>query len=532
MTRHPLIWFVGILTLVLIPPLGWVAAGRADEPGSIGPPPEAVFARFEEKNQAAARAFYAKHLDVGGVAILAASGVDDEALRRTHAIVSHLLVQRPDILGMMAQRGTRLIIIGKDQVYTDMPEYRATRDPAYMNERVRGTGGLDVTSFGEENLLNLAGDRYDDESIGLHEFCHTIDAALGKLDATWKDRLRATYRASVKDQGLWKAAYAASNPGEYWAELCQSYFNCNRINNWNHNAIATREQLKAYDPIGYELVRSTFQLQPGDDWTLSPLRPQPSVVAPPDRYHFDPYYSKFTYAREFPVIGSARVSDAALLKVNDTVRKLFAYRHDVLKALMAADVHLVVLGRGEKLSDLPEFRVPVMNPGVDLARVVDYQPDRRILVVPEENVVGPPTDDSLGGQSSVVAAMSRAAYGVCASRPVDPDFDKRPQQQQYELRVHRLDVEWGAKLKQAFEAATGRELWRGTAAARDPLEYWTTGILAYFDAAGDPARVPAPNDADRPVVTRAALKDYDPELYAIVAEVMAYKGHSDWRYER
>ncbi len=40
---------------------------------------------------------------------------------------------------------------------------------------LRGTGGLAITSFGEENLLNLANDRYDDESIAVHEFCHTID---------------------------------------------------------------------------------------------------------------------------------------------------------------------------------------------------------------------------------------------------------------------------------------------------------------------------------------------------------------------
>ena len=33
--------------------------------------------------------------------------------------------------------------------------------------RVRGTGGLGVTSFGEENLLNLAIDRYDDEAFGV-----------------------------------------------------------------------------------------------------------------------------------------------------------------------------------------------------------------------------------------------------------------------------------------------------------------------------------------------------------------------------
>ena len=44
---------------------------------------------------------------------------------------------------------------------------------------------------------------------------------------------------------------------------------------------------------------------------------------------------------------------------------------------------------------------------------------------------------------------------------------------------------------------------------------------AYFDAAG--AGLP-PNGADRPITTREALKAYDPDLYALVDETMAYQG--------
>src|SRR5687767_6066716 len=167
------------------------------------------------------------------MAVVASGDVADEALQRTHHIVTHMLAGRPDVLETMAKHGTRLIIIGKDQVYTDMPEYRRHPNPAYQNERVRGTGGLGVTSFGEENLLNLPLDRYDDESIAVHEFCHTIDAALGRIDPTWRQRLRQAH-CSALDKGLWRHAYAASNPAEYWAEICQSYFDCNRVNNWNH----------------------------------------------------------------------------------------------------------------------------------------------------------------------------------------------------------------------------------------------------------------------------------------------------------
>ena len=135
-------------------------------PPPVTAPPESVFAKFRDRDRDVARRFYKKYLDINGVPVLASADVADEALQRTHEIVTHLLAGRPDVLEAMAKFGTRLIIIGKDQVYTDMPEYRNSPNPEYQNERVRGTGGLRVTSFGEENLLNLAGDRYDDESIG------------------------------------------------------------------------------------------------------------------------------------------------------------------------------------------------------------------------------------------------------------------------------------------------------------------------------------------------------------------------------
>src|SRR5205814_7638107 len=140
----------------------------------------------------------------------------------------------------------------------------------------------------EENLLNFALDRYDDESIAVHEFCHTIDAALARLDPGWRGRLAQTYKNAVA-KGLWKDTYTGSNQAEYWAEICQSYFDCNRVNNWNHGPIGTREQLKLYDPEGYELVRTTFQLPPEKDWRYQPLRRQPSVTAPPAKFKIDPY---------------------------------------------------------------------------------------------------------------------------------------------------------------------------------------------------------------------------------------------------
>ena len=496
-----------------------------DTPPVISPPPESFFQSVRESDREVARKFYKKYIDVKGMPVVASADVEDRALQRTYYIVTHLLAGRPDVLHTMATNGTRLIIIGRDQVYTDMPEYRNSRNAAYQNERVRGTGGFAITSFGEENLLSLPIDRYDDESIGVHEFCHTVDAALSRIDPTWRQRMRQTYQNAVS-KGLWKNAYTGSNAGEYWAEICQSYFDNNRVNNWNHAPVRTREQLKVYDPMGYELVRTTFNLSPEQDWRYRWLQKLPNVTPPPAKFKIDPYYTKFTWAREFPVIGR-QASDEAMLKANDTVRKMFAYRHDILKALIVDGAKLVVLGRNEKLSDLPEFKDASFTNVDLLARFADYSPDKKLLVVGEENVMGNPYDDGVGS-CEVIREFSKALCVVCGTRPVDPNWNNRGQDvQQYELRVKRLDVQFDEKLKQLYETAMTNKKWRGTPAVEGRVEYFAEGVLAYFNAVGQ--QMP-PNDAPHQIATRELLKDYDPDLFALVNETFAYDGHSDWRY--
>ncbi len=498
----------------------------AESPGTtaVTAPPDSFFEIVAERDRDAAREFYKKYIDVNGMPIVAAEEVADEALLRTKEIVSHMLSGRPDVVEQMVKNKMYLIIIGKDQLYCDMPEYRHARNKDYMNERVRGTGGR-PTSFGEENLLSLPIDRYDDESIAVHEFCHTIDGTLRSLNPDWQPWKNAVYQNAVS-KGLYKNVYAGSNAGEYFAEIGQSYFDCNRVNNWNHGPVGTREQLKTYDPEGYELVRRTFSLVPEEDWRYSFLRQNPVVIPPPEKFKIDPYYTKFTWAREFPVVGR-QASDEAMLKANDTIRKMFAYRHDILKALINNRVKMVVLGRDEKLTDLPECRNMSRRFGFDpLARVLNYSPRAKLLVVGEENVLAEPGAPNVDDYQ-VIRTMADAIYQVTGTRSEDPHWDERGRDvQQYELRVERMDRRFDAKLQQAYERAIGEGKWRGTRAVHNPVAYWSTGVLAYFDAAGQDA---APPGAAHPILTRKALESYDPGLYALVNETMAYDGRVDWR---
>jgi hypothetical protein len=502
-----------------------VNKGVANELAGAPPviaPPDSFFEKMRGDRDAA-RQFYKKYLDIKGMPVAASREVADLALQRTWWIVTHMLAGRPDILQAMVKNGTRLIIIGKDQVYTDMPEYRNSPNPEFQNERVRGTGGFGVTSFGEENLLSLPLDRYDDESIAVHEFCHTIDAALRVIDLKWNERKNAFYE-KARNLDCYKNTYAGSNAGEYWAEIAQAYFDNNRVNNWNHGPVGTRETLKKYDPDGYEWVKSTFNLRSEQDWRYSWLQKLPNVAPPPAKFKINPYYTKFSWAREFTVIGK-QASDAALLKANDTIRKMFAYRHDILKALIADGVKLVVLGRKEKISDLPEYaKIKESRDFNPRARRFNYTPEIKLLIVAEENVLGNSDNDN-----QVISEFAKALYQVTGKRPVDPNWDSRPRNiwQQYELRLQRIDVRFDEKLKPLFETAIAKGLWKNSAAARDRAEYWAAGVLAYFNATGRKA----PKGAAGAVRTREALKSYDPGLYALVNETMAYEGRIiDWRY--
>ncbi|TWT75726.1 hypothetical protein Pla123a_32360 [Posidoniimonas polymericola] len=483
----------------------------------LTPPPASFFDLVGERDRDAARNFYAKYASANGLPIVASEEVADQALVRACEIVDAMLAGRPDILEQMVDNGMYLIIIGKDQVYTDMPENRHVRDKDFMNERVRGTGGK-PTSFGEENLLSLALDRYDDESIAVHEFSHTIDGTLRSLDSDWRDRLQSVYR-SVCDQGKYVGAYARGNPGEYWAEAVQAYFDCNRVNNWNHGPVGTREVLRTYDPEGYELVRSTFQLEPESVWRYSFLQSHPVVISPPQRFKIPGYYTKFSWAREFCVVGNA-VSDEALLKVNDTVRKMFAYRHDLLKTLINDDAKLVVLGENERLADLPEwaeFEAAGASPG---DRQADYLPATATLVVPSDAAVKPAGEIS-GIGNPVVYSMAKAFYGQVAVRAIDPNWENRGRDvQQYELNVRRLDERFGKEVRDARANALKAGLWSGTAASSSDADYLASGVVAYFDAGG----------STHPAPSREELQGYDPALHTIVHETMAYEGRVDWRF--
>jgi hypothetical protein len=208
--------------------------------------------------------FYAKYLDCGGIAIRSSAEVDDKALQVAAQKLNRMLVNIPDARHNLAQWGAELHIISKNQQTSDLPEFRAMKGISYVDngvttnidDRTRGMGGI-YTSCGEENLLNLPGDRYAGGSdICMHEFAHNImyfglgDSLVRKIETQYQNALK---------KGLWPGAYATSNSGEYWAELSMWYFGAHgEYLKGTKLPAAGAEGLKVYDPEGYALLDAIY----------------------------------------------------------------------------------------------------------------------------------------------------------------------------------------------------------------------------------------------------------------------------------
>ncbi len=205
--------------------------------------------------------FYRKYLSAGGFPVVSSEKVSDYALYEAAWLIGKMLGKRPDLLRAITDSGVRLAIMAPNEFTTMIPEHRHLNPPEYWDKRARGLGSTPkapAVSCGEENLLDYPGDPYAEENILIHEFAHTIhEQGLAVVDPAFQGRLEEVFgRAKLK--GLWKGKYAGTNPSEYWAEAVQSWFNCNREDDEEHNHVNTRVELRAYDPELAALVESVF----------------------------------------------------------------------------------------------------------------------------------------------------------------------------------------------------------------------------------------------------------------------------------
>ena len=207
--------------------------------------------------------FFSKQLDFQGIPIKAHEVVSDEAMFVAQQRLATMLEHLPEVVTNLVAADVELHIIGKDQVTTDLPEWRHDKGkplPEYngltRDQRTRGMGGR-LVSCGEENLLKLDNDKYYGRDICLHEFAHAVRNYAMPREV--RSRFNEQYRLSL-DRGLWVGGYAATNPDEYFAELTMWYFGTHGDMNMNEPKPKDGpEGLKEYDPDAFVLFDDFYQ---------------------------------------------------------------------------------------------------------------------------------------------------------------------------------------------------------------------------------------------------------------------------------
>ena len=211
----------------------------------------------------------------------------------------------------------------------------------------------------------------------------------------------------------------------------------------------------------------------------------------------DPFYQKSTRVGELPLVGSAKVSDFALLEAAYIIRNMLAGRDDILQVLATRGVKIVVMAHNEYTTDLPEYS--------DLQAPV-YQDSRarglggRTCSSAEENLLAFP-GDPYAGEIILIHELAHVVQSV---------------------GMTALDATFRTRLRATYQSAIRRGLWKNTYASSNASEYWAECAQDWFDNNRH-------DDAlHNHVHTRAMLKEYDPEAAKLCAEVF---GDKPWSYQ-
>lgn len=221
-----------------------------------------------------------------------------------------------------------------------------------------------------------------------------------------------------------------------------------------------------------------------------------------EQLSLSPFYKKYVDAGGFAVVGSAKVSDAALREAAYIVDQMLAGRDDVRQALIKNRVRLAVMAPMELTTDIPEHSDLKPKDYWD-RRARGLGPTRRRPAVScaEENLLNL-KDDRYHKENILVHEFAHAIH---------------------EMGLNNIDRKFDARLHAVYKAAMDRGLWKKTYAATNYKEYWAEGVQSYFDC-----NAPEGHDHNG-IDTRAKLAKYDPDLFKLIDEVFR---QSKWRYAR
>lgn len=221
-----------------------------------------------------------------------------------------------------------------------------------------------------------------------------------------------------------------------------------------------------------------------------------------ERLKLSDFYQKYVNLRGFTIVSSAKVSDYALLEAAYLINDVLSDRQDILDALIANKVRFVVMACNELTTDVPEQSD--MKPAKfwdKRARGLGPTRQRPVVSCGEENLLCYP-GDPYHKENILIHEFAHAMHHM-GLNSIDEHFDRR--------------------LKEAYDAAMEKGLWKDKYAASNRAEYFAEGVQSFFNDNRE-------NDHDHNHVnTRKELTEYDPALAKIVQDVF---GDKQWQYKK
>jgi alpha-glucosidase len=222
-----------------------------------------------------------------------------------------------------------------------------------------------------------------------------------------------------------------------------------------------------------------------------------------DEYELDPFYQKVVVLDGIPIIGSANVSDFALLECAWVVDHMLAGNDNIKAALVGNKVRIGIIAVTEYTMDIPENQRPRM-----IARGAFH--DRRsrglggvrLATCGEENLL------SLHGDPyrAENITIHEFAHTIASN-------------------LRRADPDWWDELDGLYKQAMDEGLWASSYAATNIQEYWAEAVQSWFDCN-------TPRDDGRVhngIWNREKLKKYDPRMAEFLTETF---GDGAWRYSK
>ena len=233
--------------------------------------------------------------------------------------------------------------------------------------------------------------------------------------------------------------------------------------------------------------------------------------APPARLAADPFYRKHVDAAGIPILSSARVPDAALFAARDMVRGMLAHRPDLAAWLVSNDYRIALISRDEALLDLPE-NANWTKPSRDDPRLT------RCELKHYDERIGSKTDREywderargIGGERMV--GSEEDVLGLPISRYWGETIFVHEFAHNVLFAIEGADPNLYERVTEAYANALANDLWFEEYTTTTMQEYWAEGTQFWFNS----NRLQAFDG--RRILNARDLADYDPQLYAVLAE--------------